>query len=82
MAKEKVQIRKAPKFTAFMYLFAAIGFVLAVVLNFTVVKSPQFFGYLLGYLTVLGGIVGLITALILDNISRSKSKTAEAKRSR
>lgn len=86
MAKEKVRIRKAPKLLPFMLLFAVIGAVVAFILNASIPDNARtaqpILGYLVGYLTVLGGILGLIVALVWDNISRMRSKTVEAERSR
>lgn len=86
MPKEKVRIRKAPKFLPFMILFGVVGFVVALILNATIPESARtgqpILGYLIGYLVILGALLGLIVALIWDNISRRKAKTIEATRSR
>ena len=86
MAKEKVEIRKAPKFLPFMFLFAAIGLILAFVLNAMIPVADRtaqsILGYLISCLTILGGVVGLLIALVIDYISRKRIKTLEAERSR
>lgn len=86
MPKEKVRIRKAPKFLSFMILFGVIGFITALFLNANIseeVRTGQpILGYLVGYLTLLGGIFGLIIALVIDYISQKRAKTVEATRSR
>ena len=86
MPKEKVRIRKAPKYLPFMILFGVIGFFVALFLNANIDESTRtaqpILGYLIGYLVVLGAIVGLIVVLILDYISRKRAKTVDATRSR
>ena len=86
MPKEKVQIRKAPKFLPFLILFAAIGIVVALILNtfisYAVFCLKKKKGYLIAYLAGIGGAFGLLVALVIDFISRKRSKTLEATRSR
>jgi uncharacterized membrane protein len=86
MAKEKVQIRKAPKFLPFLILFAVIGVIVALVLNASVSDADRtaqpVLGVLMAYLAGIGGAFGLILALVLDFISSKRSKTVEAERSR
>jgi hypothetical protein len=86
MAKQLVRIRKAPKLLPFLLLFAVIGLITALVLNSTIsdeVRTAQpIFGYLVVWLTLFGGVVGLIVALIWDNVSRLRAKTVDAERSR
>ena len=86
MAKQKVRIRKAPKLLPFLLLFAGLGLITALVLNSTIsdeVRTTQpIFGYLVVWGTMLGGVIGLIVALIWDNISRLSAKTVDAERSR
>ena len=85
MAKEKVEIRKAPKFLPFLILFAVIGVIVAVVLNAFIPEADRttqpILGYLIGYLAALGAVLGLIVALVLDIISRKRVKRLEAERS-
>ena len=86
MAKEKVQIRKAPKFLPFLILFAVIGVIVALILNASVSDADRtaqpVLGVLMAYLAGIGGAFGLVFALVLDFISRKRSKTVEAERSR
>jgi multisubunit Na+/H+ antiporter MnhB subunit len=86
MPKEKVRIRKAPKFLPFMILFGAVGLLVALFLNANIDDESRtaqpILGYLVGYLVVLGAIFGLIVALVIDVISRKRAKTVEATRSR
>lgn len=86
MAKEKVQIRKAPKFLPFMLLFAGVGVVVALILNLFISDTERtaepILGFLVAYLGGLGGAFGLVVALVIDYISRKRSKTLEAERSR
>ena len=86
MPKEKVQIRKAPKFLPFLILFAAVGVVVALILNSFISDADRtaqpILGYLVAYLAGLGGVFGLVIALVLDFISRKRSKTLDAERSR
>lgn len=86
MAKEKVQIRKAPRFLPFLILFAVIGVIIALILNASVSDADRtaqpVLGVLMAYLAGIGGAFGLVFALVLDFISRKRSKTVEAERSR
>ncbi len=86
MPKEKVRIRKAPKFLPFMIVFGVVGLILALFLNANIDEESRtaqpILGYLVGYLVVLGAIFGLIVALVIDVISRKRAKTVEATRSR
>ena len=86
MAKEKVQIRKAPKFLPFLILFAVIGVIVALILNASVSDADRtaqpVLGVLMAYLAGIGGAFGLVFALVLDFISSKRSKTVEAERSR
>ena len=86
MPKEKVQIRKAPKFLPFLILFAAVGVVVALILNTFISDADRtaqpILGYLIAYLAGIGAAFGLLVALFIDFISRKRSKTLEATRSR
>ena len=86
MPKEKVQIRKAPKFLPFLILFALVGIVVALILNSFISDADRtaqpILGYLIAWLAGIGGAFGLVFALVLDFISRKRSKTVEATRSR
>ena len=86
MAKEKVEIRKAPKFLPFMILFGVVGVVVALILNANIPESSRtaqpILGYLVAYLAAAGAVVGLVIALVLDFVSRKRAKTLDAERSR
>ncbi len=86
MPKEKVQIRKAPKFLPFLILFAVVGVVVALILNSFISDADRtaqpILGYLVAYLAGVGGAFGLVVALVFDFISRKRSKTLDATRSR
>lgn len=86
MAKETVRIRKAPKYLSFMLLFATIGFVVAIVVYLNIEElarsNASIFGLLVGYFSAAGAGFGLIFSLIIDGISRMRTKTAVAERSR
>jgi ATP/ADP translocase len=86
MPKEKVQIRKAPKFLPFLILFAVVGVIAALVLNTFISDADRtaqpILGYLVAYLAGIGAAFGLVVALVIDFISRKRSKTLEAERSR
>lgn len=86
MPKENVQIRKAPKFLPFLILFAVVGVVVALILNSFISDADRtaqpILGYLIAWLAGIGGAFGLVFALVLDFISRKRSKTVEATRSR
>ena len=87
MAKKKTQdltIRKAPKYLTFIILGAVVGIIAGFILN--AVSEQNTGAPLLGYLVVfcagLGVGLGVIVALILDRVMRSKSKVVKAEVSR
>jgi len=86
MPKETVTIRKAPKYLAFLLLFATIGFIVAVIIYLNIDESSKgtasIFGMLVTYLSGAGAALGLILALIVDGVSRLRAKTVVAERSR
>ena len=86
MAKEMVQIRKAPKYLPFLLAFATVGFIIAVFVYLTIDEADKgnasIFGLMVTYFSAAGAGVGLVMALILDGISRLRVKNAVAERSR
>ena len=87
MAKNKTQdvsIRKAPKYLAFIILGAVLGLITGVILNSlaTGTTAASITGYLLVFSTGLGVGLGVIAALVIDRVLRSKSKVIKAEVSR
>ncbi|MEY2676279.1 MAG: hypothetical protein RIT51_109 [Actinomycetota bacterium] len=87
MAKNKtedLQIRRAPKYLAFIILGAVLGFITALILNSvaTGTTKASITGYLIVFCTGLGIGVGVIAALVIDRVLRSKSKVVKAEVSR
>lgn len=76
---EKVRVRRAPKFSVFIALGAALGIVVAMILTFVfngtgdispntglVYSQGQVFGFLALACITVGVVVGAVVALILD----------------
>jgi hypothetical protein len=86
MAKEMVQIRKAPKYLPFLLAFATVGFVVAVFVYLNIDEADKgnasIFGLMLTYFSATGAAIGLVIALIVDGISRLRVKIAVAERRR
>jgi len=85
--REMVRVRRAPKFSVFLLLGAALGVVVALILTFafqgTVEKSPntglvytqgQVFGFLLLICITVGVALGGIVALVLDRRSSRRAR--------
>lgn len=87
MAKKKLEelnIRRAPKYTTFMFLGAAVGIIAALIVNVfssSDAKAP-ILGYLMVYFAVVGIGLSLALALVLDRIYRSKSQVVKAERTK
>jgi hypothetical protein len=86
MAKEIVQIRKAPKYLPFLLAFATVGFITAVFVYLNIDEADKgnasIFGLMLTYFSGAGAALGLVIALIIDGISRLRVKMAVAERRR
>ena len=77
MAKPKtetVNIRRAPKFVAFMATFGIIGAITGIVLGL----NTNILGYLFVYSTAIGTGIGAGVAVIVDWVFSRRSTTAEA----
>lgn len=82
----QVGIRRAPKYSVFLLMGAALGALAAMILTFafpaTDEYSPgQVFGYLLLLCAVLGLALGGFVAWLFDAASRRRTRTAQAERS-
>jgi NADH:ubiquinone oxidoreductase subunit K len=86
MPKETVRIRRAPKYLTFLLLFATFGLITAVVVYLNIDEASKgnasIFGLLVTFLSAAGAAIGLGVALIVDGVSRLRSKTVVAERSR
>lgn len=85
---ETVRVRRAPKFSVFLLVGAALGLIVAMILTFafdgTEYASPntglvysqgQVFGFLALICVPVGLVLGAVLALILDRRSRNHSRT-------
>jgi hypothetical protein len=71
VSNAEVNIRRAPKYLH----FALTGFVLGIVTAFVLgLTSPGIVGLLIVFGGIAGGGTGIILALVLDSIYRSRSK--------
>ena len=79
MPKETVRIRRAPKYLPFLLLFATFGLITAVVVYLNIDEASKgnasIFGLLVTFLSASGAAIGLGVALIVDGVSRLRSKT-------
>jgi len=87
MAKKKtldLNIRKAPKFLAFLIVGSVLGVIVALVLYSLATKSTgaSILGYLMIFCAGLGAGIGCIVAVVLDRVLRTKSKVVKAEVSR
>ncbi|CAB4945137.1 unannotated protein [freshwater metagenome] len=87
MAKKKtldLNIRKAPKFLAFLISGSVLGVIVAVVLYSLATKTTgaSIFGYLIIFCAGLGAGLGCVLAVVLDRVLRTKSKVVKAEVSR
>jgi hypothetical protein len=78
-----VRIRRAPKFSVFLIVGAALGVIVALILTSSFpIDSTVGFGATFGYFAifgVVGGVlIGGIAALIFDRVLSRRTKTATA----
>jgi hypothetical protein len=73
-----VDIRKAPKFLPFMVTAAVIGFLVSAITAWVIQAPGNFFGYVLVWGTVLFATLGVIVALVFEQVSRARSNRIEA----
>lgn len=84
---ERMRLRRAPKFSVFLLLGAALGLVAAMILTFTfsgtgdvspntglVYSQGQVFGFMLLVCIPVGLAIGAVVALILDRRSSRRSR--------
>lgn len=74
----KVDIRKAPRIIPFVLTFAFLGFVISTVTALVTQAAPSFVGYLIGWGTVAFTAVGVILAVVLEQISLARTKRLDA----
>lgn len=86
---EKVTVRRAPKFLTFFIFGAALGAIVSFIssaISLTITPSTdgvpiyQFVGFFALFAIAIGGLIGLIVAVIFDRVLRRSAGTAEAKR--
>jgi len=71
VSNAEVKIRRAPKYLH----FALTGFVLGIVVSLVLgLSSPAILGLLIVFGGIAGGGTGIILALVLDAIYRSRGK--------
>lgn len=79
---EIVKIRRAPKFLPFILTGSILGFIIALIVGFTLPASSdsrsQVQGILIAYFTGGGLGLGVILSLIFDRIFSARTKSAEA----
>jgi hypothetical protein len=79
---QDVRIRRAPKYLPFLLLGGVIGFIVALIIGFSIpadqLTAQPIQGYLVVFLTGIGVGLGIVTALIIDRISSARAKVATA----
>ncbi len=75
----EVTIRRAPKYATFIILGGALGAIVTLVLTMSQpadpnVGYPSLFGYFLLFGIPAGVLVGCLTALVLDVVSRRRAR--------
>lgn len=86
-ATEQARIRRAPRVAVFLVIGAVLGAIVALVLTATGHVSPRVgFGATWGYLCLLcipvGIGLGAVVALVLDRVSRRRSRMVTVERAR
>ncbi|MET0589970.1 MAG: hypothetical protein ABWZ77_02235 [Naasia sp.] len=80
-----VRIRRSPKLSGFALAGVMVGVVVALVLTFAFPADQEFspsqvFGFLLLFSAVVFGALGVVVALVFENISRRRAREIQADR--
>lgn len=83
VTEDQVTIRRVPKYPTFIILGGALGVVVTLILTTSQPADPNvgyaaLFGYFLLYGVPAGIVLGAVVALVLDLISRRRTRTATA----
>lgn len=78
ISKATVDIRKAPRIIPFVATAALIGLLVSAITAAAIKAPANFFGYVIGWGTVIFAALGLIVAVVLEQISQSRTKRLEA----
>lgn len=81
----RVTIRRAPRMGAFLFLGAALGLVVTLFLTGLYPADPNvgfaaLFGYFALYGVPAGTVLGALVGLVLDRVSRRRTRTVDAER--
>lgn len=76
--KEKLKIRRAPKFLPFMFTGAILGLILSLILYFAGPAQEGLLGYLVAWVTAIGAALGIVIALLADWLYSRASKEVVA----
>ena len=92
---ETVRVRRAPKFSVFLIVGAALGIVVALILTFAfdgsrsqspntglVYTDGQIFGFLVLICVTAGVAIGAVVALVFDRVLRRRSREVLVDRER
>lgn len=86
---ESVRVRRAPKYSVFLMLGAALGLLVALILTFAfngtdqpsaagvTYSDSQVFGFLALVCVTIGIVIGGVIALIFDRAFAKKARTAQ-----
>lgn len=77
-SKAIVEIRKAPRIVPFVATAAVIGLIVSAITAGVIQAPSHFVGYVIGWGTVIFASLGLILSVILEAISRTRTKRLEA----
>ena len=80
-----VTVQRSPRYLRFFFVGIALGVIVALILTFSFPADPQFsqtqvFGFLVIFTATIGGVLGLVFALVVDRVYSRHVITTTAER--